>query len=68
MQALHRMAVRIFTYPKTPYSTRHGIASIVKVVMLHHAQMANLTLGDRCGAQGLFEYNQLAGMHVSIVT
>jgi hypothetical protein len=28
------------------------------------AQAANLSLGDRCGAQGLFEANQFPAVHV----
>lgn len=66
MQALHEWAVVQFINPKTDPRVRHGIASILKTVMIQHAQTANLSLGDRCGAQGLFEHNQLAGMHVSL--
>ena len=32
--------------------------------MIHMAQAANFMLRDRCGAQGLFEMNQLSSMHV----
>ena len=43
---------------------RHAVATAYKVVVVQAAQTANLTLGDRCGAQGLFEANQLSAMHV----
>lgn len=65
MQALHARAVSLFRDVKLDYRVRHAVASILKVVMIQHAQAAHLTLGDRCGAQGLFEVNQLTAMHVS---
>ena len=64
MQALHRRAVSLFRDVNLDYRVRHAVASILKVVMIQHAQTAHLTLGDRCGAQGLFEVNQLTAMHV----
>lgn len=65
MQALHARAVSLFRDENLDYRVRHAVASILKVVMIQHAQAAHLTLGDRCGAQGLFEVNQLTAMHVS---
>lgn len=65
MQALHARAVSLFRDVNLDYRVRHAVASILKVVMIQHAQAAHLTLGDRCGAQGLFEVNQLTAMHVS---
>jgi alkylation response protein AidB-like acyl-CoA dehydrogenase len=62
MKSLHDFAVKIFVNPTTDPRVRHGIASVLKAVMIQHAQTAHLTLGDRCGAQGLFEVNQLTGM------
>lgn len=62
MKSLHDFAVKAFIDPTTDPRVRHGIASILKTVMLQHAQTAHLTLGDRCGAQGLFEVNQLSAM------
>ncbi|KAH9936925.1 acyl-CoA dehydrogenase NM domain-like protein [Amylocystis lapponica] len=63
MHALHVYAVKIFRDPSVEYRVRHAIASILKIVMIQHASMAALTLGDRCGAQGLFEVNQITGLH-----
>ena len=62
MKSLHDFAVKIFTDSTGDPRVRHGIASILKTVLVQHVQTALLTLGDRCGAQGLFEVNQLSGM------
>ncbi|KAJ7149194.1 acyl-CoA dehydrogenase NM domain-like protein [Mycena crocata] len=66
MQAFHDKAVTVFADMKLDPRVRHAIASILKVVMIEHAQTAHLTLGDRCGAQGLFEVNQLTAMHADM--
>ncbi|KAH9918440.1 acyl-CoA dehydrogenase NM domain-like protein [Fomitopsis serialis] len=66
MQALHNKMVLLFRDVHLDYRVRHAIASILKVVMIQHAQAAHLTLGDRCGAQGLFEVNQLTAMHADM--
>lgn len=66
MQALHTWAVAIFTNQSLDCRVRRAVATILKVVMIQHAQEAHLNLGDRCGAQGLFEVNQLSGMHVRL--
>ncbi|KAJ7352300.1 acyl-CoA dehydrogenase NM domain-like protein [Mycena albidolilacea] len=63
MQALHHKCVSLFCNLKLDPRVRHAVASTLKLVMIEHAQTAHLTLGDRCGAQGLFEVNQLTGMH-----
>lgn len=64
MKALHESAIPLYLDQTTDIRARNAIASIVKVVMIQHGQAANLGLGDRCGAQGLFEVNQLTGMFV----
>ena len=66
MQAMHHKVVSIFRDPSVDIQIRQAVAAVLKVVMIQHAQAAQLTLGDRCGAQGLFEVNQLTAMHVSI--
>ena len=50
--------------PSIDPRVRHAVATVHKVTMIRTAQAANFTLGDRCGAQGLFETNQLSAMHV----
>jgi acyl-CoA oxidase len=37
----------------------HGIATALKSVMIQHGQMSLSSLAERCGAQGLFEHNQV---------
>ncbi|KIJ43422.1 hypothetical protein M422DRAFT_253302 [Sphaerobolus stellatus SS14] len=39
---------------------RRGVTTCVKAVLMMHSQNANIALSDRCGAQGLFEYNQMS--------
>ena len=62
--AMHKQAVAWFTNPKLDPRVRHAVATVHKVVVVQASQTANLTLGDRCGAQGLFEANQFSAMHV----
>lgn len=64
LQAMHKEAVALFMDPALDPRVRHAIATVHKVAMIQAAQAANLTLGDRCGAQGLYEANQLPAMHV----
>ena len=64
LQAMHKQAVTWFMDPSLDPRVRHAVATVYKVAMIQTAQTANLTLGDRCGAQGLFEANQLPAMHV----
>jgi acyl-CoA oxidase len=66
MQAYQRWAAEAFMSALDP-RIQHAIATILKVVMIDLAQASNLTLGDRCGAQGLFEVNQLTAMHASLL-
>lgn len=64
MQALHHSAVATFRDQALDFRVRHAVASILKVVMVEHCQTAQIAIGDRCGAQGLFEVNQLSSVHV----
>ncbi|KAF8882587.1 acyl-CoA dehydrogenase NM domain-like protein [Infundibulicybe gibba] len=60
MKAFHGAAVKTFIEQTQDVRVRHAVGTILKVTMMQHAQAANLALGDRCGAQGLFEANQLS--------
>ncbi|EIM91538.1 acyl-CoA dehydrogenase NM domain-like protein [Stereum hirsutum FP-91666 SS1] len=42
---------------------RHFVAAVYKVTAVTLASDMTLALGDRCGAQGLFEINQLSVLH-----
>ena len=64
LQAMHRQAIAWFMDPELDPRVRNAVATVDKVATLQAAQIANLTLGDRCGAQGLFEANQLSALHV----
>jgi acyl-CoA oxidase len=64
LQAMQKQAVAWFMDPALDPRVRHAVATVYKVVVVQAAQTANLALGDRCGAQGLFEANQLSAMHV----
>jgi alkylation response protein AidB-like acyl-CoA dehydrogenase len=64
LQAMQKQAVVWFMDPALDPRVRHAVATAYKVVVVQAAQTANLALGDRCGAQGLFEANQLSATHV----
>jgi acyl-CoA oxidase len=64
LQAMHKQAVAWFMDPALDPRVRHAIATVHKVEMIQAAQAANLTLGEKCGAHGVFEANQLPAMHV----
>ena len=64
LKAFHEAAVKTFMDEKLDFRVRHAVAAILKVVMMQHGQAASLGLSDRCGAQGLFESNQLSVIFV----
>ena len=43
---------------------RHFIAAVMKTTTMRAAHAITIDLGDRCGAQGLAEVNQMAVLHV----
>ncbi|KAK0495006.1 acyl-CoA dehydrogenase NM domain-like protein [Armillaria luteobubalina] len=45
---------------------RHCVAAIFKATVVKHAKDITLTLGDQCGAQGLFSVNQLSSLHANL--
>ncbi|KAJ7679133.1 acyl-CoA dehydrogenase NM domain-like protein [Mycena polygramma] len=65
MKAFHQVATAIFS-STTDMKICHGIGTILKVVMINHAQRSLLELAERCGAQGVFEINQLSSMHKAL--
>jgi acyl-CoA oxidase len=67
LNAFDAWAVESFTHNinRADLRVRHGIATCFKVAAVQLCQAANLSFSDRCGAQGLFEYNQMSGIHVS---
>ncbi|KAH9970505.1 acyl-CoA dehydrogenase NM domain-like protein [Lactifluus volemus] len=66
LEAMHKQTVAWFMDPAIDPRVRHAVATVHKVALIPTAQAANLTLGDRCGAQGLFEANQFPAVHSDI--
>jgi acyl-CoA oxidase len=65
LRAFEAWAVKSFRERKEDLRVRHGIAACFKVAAVQICQAANLAISDRCGAQGLFEHNQMSVLHVS---
>jgi acyl-CoA oxidase len=53
-----------FTNPATPAAMRHFVATIFKVTSMRMAMATGHILEDRCGAQGLFNVNQISALNV----
>jgi hypothetical protein len=52
-------STKLFTDKSIDYSIRHGIATTFKAVLTQGTQSSLFALSERCGAQGLFEYNHI---------
>jgi len=59
LDAYGKDAVRRFLQPNLDPRVRHGIAAALKAAMVQHCQSTLYALSERCGAQGLFEHNQI---------
>ncbi|THU80154.1 acyl-CoA dehydrogenase NM domain-like protein [Dendrothele bispora CBS 962.96] len=66
MEAFSKKAREYFVLAKPDIYQQHFIAAIYKVTVLKFAQRLPVVLGNRCGAQGLSEVNQLSVMHADI--
>ncbi|KAF9478470.1 hypothetical protein BDN70DRAFT_808726 [Pholiota conissans] len=53
-------ALKLFDDQSLSLTTRHCIAAISKATLVRHCCSSLITLGDRCGAQGVFEVNQFS--------
>jgi hypothetical protein len=51
--------IKLFTDKSIEYPIRHGIATAFKAVLTQGTQASLFALSERCGAQGLFEYNHI---------
>lgn len=65
-QSLSRKAHQLFVSPSNP-TQKHFIAAIFKATVMKHCHDMTRILADRCGAQGMFEANQITVIHVSRV-
>ena len=52
--------------PLDNMSLRNAISAIVKATMTGHWRRTGITIVDRCGAQGMFDFNLLLPMEVRI--
>lgn len=66
LQAFSKFAIPLFRDRNLHMYVRHGISTIFKATALQHCQSTLLALEERCGAQGLFNYNQIVRGHVRI--
>lgn len=65
MEAFARWATKLFRDTSLDTRVRHGIAAVLKAVMVQHSQASAIAISDRCGAQGLFAHNQISSTFVS---
>ncbi|KAH8085466.1 acyl-CoA dehydrogenase NM domain-like protein [Cristinia sonorae] len=59
LDAYGKESVKRFLDPSLDPRVRHGLAASLKAVMVQHCQSSLYALAERCGAQGLFEHNQI---------
>ncbi|KAF9057220.1 acyl-CoA dehydrogenase/oxidase [Panaeolus papilionaceus] len=66
------LVLRVFTerctalFVSAQGEERHFVAAVVKTLTVRTASAVLLELGDRCGAQGLMEVNQLGVLHADL--
>jgi len=65
MEPFARQIISWFKDPSFKSEVRHGFVVILKAVFLHYAQCSIPQLVERCGAQGLFQHNQICDADVS---
>lgn len=66
LRAFDRWAVDAFSDLDEDPRVRHGIAACFKVTTVQISQAATISVSDRCGAQGLFEHNQMSVLHAEM--
>ncbi|KAJ7117843.1 acyl-CoA dehydrogenase NM domain-like protein [Mycena epipterygia] len=66
LDAAYESATKIFVDEEVDFRVRHGVAAALKVVSMRHGQEGTLALSERCGAQGLFDYNQMSKYHAEL--
>ncbi|KAF8992116.1 hypothetical protein BDQ17DRAFT_236872 [Cyathus striatus] len=59
LRTFYKKCISLFTSQSDPRVQR-GIALCAKAVLILRTQACLLELSERCGAQGLFEYNQIS--------
>lgn len=61
-----KVAISSFSDSSCDFRVRHAWASIFKATVVHQAQEATLSLALRCGAQGIFNHNEIIELHVGL--
>ena len=64
LQALYKRAVETFMDGRVDARVRHAFATIFKAAAMRPCQNLHMALSERCGAQGLFAYNQIVSQLV----
>jgi acyl-CoA oxidase len=68
LEAFTNWATTVFADSSLDMRIRHAVATCTKAVLVSSHQTMNQLVSDRCGAQGLFEYNQMATQHVNFIS
>jgi len=66
-RSFSRKAHQLFTSLSNT-TQKHFIAATFKATVMKHCHDMTRILADRCGAQGMFEVNQITVIHVSRIT
>ncbi|KAF9501730.1 acyl-CoA dehydrogenase NM domain-like protein [Pleurotus eryngii] len=66
LQEFWKVATALFSDECEDPRVRHGVAAAFKAIGVQHSQAAHLALSERCGAQGLFNYNQICTQHAEM--
>lgn len=66
LDAYGKEAALRFSSPDLDPRVRYGIAAALKAVMVQHCQSSLYCLAERCGAQGLFEHNQIIQLQLEM--
>lgn len=65
MQAFSQESHARFVNSKN-LNLKHFVATVFKATVMKHTHQILIALGDRCGAQGLFEVNMLSVLHADL--
>ncbi|KAJ7748814.1 acyl-CoA oxidase [Mycena maculata] len=63
LRAFHQEAIKLFADDELSPFIRHGIATAFKTVVVRDLLSSCSALSERCGAQGLFSFNQIIAHH-----
>lgn len=64
LQAFYRYAIGMFMDEHLQTEARRGVSACGKALLIGLSQQSHVALSERCGAQGLFPYNQIILQHV----